>query len=420
MMESAKIYLFGASVFGKEAYHNLKAYYDIIGFIDNDEAKWGKEIFDGKKVMPLANAINDDYHIFITSQYAFEISNQLSYAGIEKYSIYPCLEFSGGYDDIYLCQRINLSAKRLFLKFKDIVIDKLNISDYNKRYLASKTWTDFFTYSCILYTILSKRPEINNFLDYGGGSGLLSLLAIEFGLRDVYYNDIYDISCKDAWEIASVLGYKRKAYIEGDVDNVIRFCEKTGILFDAVGSYDVIEHIYDLESHFKVLGQILSSYNIVCMESGANVYDKDSVDNLALGHLKVEYLDRDYVYGHKERDSLKSYFNLRKDIIYNFTESNNLNELEIIGLAFLTKGMVKSDIENSVEQYLNTGELPMPDPYGIFHHNTCDPLTGNWQEHLIDFNKLQALVEQLGYSFDLKYRGKKENSKTVQVVLSYL
>lgn len=114
------------------------------------------------------------------------------------------------YDNKNLCRKIDLATYKLFSKLKKIEINKLDISEYNMCYLNNKNLNQIFIYSQILYYILSENININNFLDYGGGTGLLSLLAIECGVPNVFYNDIYNISCRDAETIAKELGYQRQ------------------------------------------------------------------------------------------------------------------------------------------------------------------------------------------------------------------
>ena len=426
-----KIYLFGASTYGVKSYNELKERYNIAGFFDNNANLLGKVITDGIKIVPITNFENDnsDSHIFITSTYAYEISKQLDELGIKNYSFYPCLEYESlkcedeKQVNIELRRNIDLCAKNLFVKLNSINIEELDISDYNKRYLSSKNWISMYDYSSIMYSLLSKFPNISNFLDYGGGSGLLSLLAIECGVRNVFYNDIYDVSSADALVIATALGYRRKDYIVGDIDQVVNYCIASNTLFDAVGSFDVFEHIYDLKSFFANLTEIVAKKNIISMASGANPYNGEIFESLSVGHLRKEFLDETPKYGHKERDSLKSYFDLRCGIIGEYLTSHNiaLNKLERLGFAYLTRGMRKDEIENALDRYLSSGEYPKADTFGIFRYNTCDPLTGNWQEHLVDMDKLATYLKSLCYEVNIAFYGKEgaKGAATMHLNLEY-
>lgn len=57
-----------------------------------------------------------------------------------------------------------------------------------------------------MYLALKSRKitdvSANVFVDYGAGTGIMSLLAREMGFGAVLYVDIYDVSCRDAELIA--------------------------------------------------------------------------------------------------------------------------------------------------------------------------------------------------------------------------
>lgn len=76
---SKPTYLFGASKKGKEAYEFLSEKgINIVGFIDNNEQKWGTYL-EGLKIFNIHEILNDDkdFLIIITSQYQDEIKEQL-------------------------------------------------------------------------------------------------------------------------------------------------------------------------------------------------------------------------------------------------------------------------------------------------------------------------------------------------------
>jgi hypothetical protein len=93
--------------------------------------------------------------------------------------------------DCKLLKDINLAASRLFNKLKYSDANSLCISDYNKRYLGEHLERMRYTlqkYSYILsWSVASTNVPLNKFvfLDYGGGIGILSLLAKEFKVGTV-------------------------------------------------------------------------------------------------------------------------------------------------------------------------------------------------------------------------------------------
>lgn len=132
---------------------------------------------------------------------------------------------------------------------------------------------------------------------------------------------------------------------------------------------------------------------------------------LVKGHLKAEYEDREKKFGHKERDCLKSYLNVRKEMVYSYLQEldKSLTQDEIMQLAMNTRGMIKVHILEYMNEYLKTGKFP-PEP----NHptNTCDPYTGNWAEHLLDPYHLSNILSQSGFKTEILsgYYGRSENT----------
>ncbi len=311
---------------------------------------------------------------------------------------------------------INSAASRLLDKLRAFDIEALDISDYNKRYfggkLASLT-SSLQEYSYILAWSLSKSDmPINKFvfLDYGGGSGMLSLLAKELGVGTVIYNDIYDVSCRDAQLIAKSIGKGADYYVQGDIDDVLGFLRRSYINCNAVASYDVIEHIYDIESFFRNIQFFSDGSLTVVMSSGANIFNPRTRRSLIKRHLEAEYKDREKEKAHKERDCLKSFLKVRREMIYEYLQEHNkeLTEDEIAQLARNTRGMIEQDIRKCVGEYLNTGNFP-PEP--SHPTNTCDPYTGNWAEHLMDPYYLANILSKTGFKVEILsgYYGRPKN-----------
>jgi 2-polyprenyl-3-methyl-5-hydroxy-6-metoxy-1,4-benzoquinol methylase len=306
---------------------------------------------------------------------------------------------NGENSDIIYC-----ATASLMRKLAGINPGRLPISEYNQRYLSDiqrDAGSMLGNYALILKALLlgkADRLDSLSFLDYGGGSGLLSVLAREVGVGHVYYNDIYDVSCADSELIASALGHAGIVRIGGDLREVRSWCEHKKVLFDRIGSYDVIEHIYDIMAYLESIHTICTPDAEIFFCSGANPYNPDIVSKLIAGHMKVELEDRAEVYGRKKRDSLQSYAGIRRAVIQEAGRDAGTefqpDTLERLGRA--TRGLEKSDIVKAVRTYMCTGELPQPD--AKFPSNTCDPLTGNWAEHLMDFDKLLTALRRNGFS----------------------
>jgi SAM-dependent methyltransferase len=304
--------------------------------------------------------------------------------------------------DKRLLMNINSASKRLCDKLESLDIEAMEISDYNKVYFGerkSNLTESLQLYSYILaWSLAESKVPLNKFvfLDYGGGSGMLSLLAKELNIGTVIYNDIYDISCRDAEIIGKLIGNEADYYIQGDIDNVINYLKAKSLSCNAIASYDVIEHVYDIEMFLKKLRSLSNGSLTVCMSSGANIFNPLIKNSLMNKQVETEYKDREKKFGHKERDCTKSYIKARKEIILEYLSKNNkkLPEIEVDKLAKTSRGMMDSDIKKCVEIYLKTGQFPREPDHPT---NTCDPYTGNWAEHLMNPYDLIEILSTSGF-----------------------
>lgn len=294
-----------------------------------------------------------------------------------------------------LLKDINSAASRLFSKLEHLDIRSLDISDYNKRYLGNIVRSTLAVRSYILsWAVAPANIPLNHFvlLDYGGGTGILALLAKELGIGTVIYNDIYDVSCEDAKVIGDSIGNQADYYVHGDIDDVIEFLRTNSISCNAIASYDVIEHIYDIYEFLKKLTALSNGFLSVVMSSGANIFNPLNRKSIMKKQIEVENKDRERKWGHKERDCLRSYLKVREGMIIEHAPS--LSEEEIRRLARLTRGMIEIDIKQCVDGYLASGQLPSEPDHPT---NTCDPYTGNWAERLMDPYHLKDVLSKSGF-----------------------
>ena len=310
---------------------------------------------------------------------------------------------------------INSAAIRLFDKLRALDVEALDISDYNKRYFGGKLvnlTASLQLYSYILaWSLADTNTSLNKFtfLDYGGGSGMLSLLAKEVNIGTVIYNDIYDVSCKDARVLAKSVGNEVDYYVNGDIDDVISFLVNKNAKCDAIASYDVIEHIYDIEYFLRRLKHFPNGSLTVCMSSSANIFFKRYTKKIMKEQYEVEHHDREKELGHKERDTTRAYLKIRREMILEYT-NKKLNENEVERLAAVTRGMMHSDILKCVNMYLKTKQFPKELDHPT---NTCDPYTGNWMEHLMNPYKLKDILSKESFDVEILggYRGSSKSIK---------
>lgn len=293
---------------------------------------------------------------------------------------------------------IKEAAHSLRSKLVHLNISSLDISPYNQRYLNEKIGmldAIMDIYSRQLYLVLKDyTSDLKNFVlvDYGGGSGIFSLLAKEAGVGTVIYNDIYDVSCADVRKTSKALDITIDHIVCGDTNALITYLQQHSININAIASFDVIEHIYNIEEHFEKLAQLQAKPFTLVYGSGANPENPWKVKAITKIQLTDEYENKASTWGHKERDTLQPFLEVRKQIISSYAQQIKPSDIEYLAKA--TRGLKKEDIEKSVDEFLSTGSIS----YKMEHPtNTCDPLTGNWSEHLMNLPWLEKHLQNVGF-----------------------
>lgn len=297
-----------------------------------------------------------------------------------------------------LPDRIASAQVRLRHKLVELDVKSSGISEYNQRYLGRHIHNAraiLQLYGRLLHLSLGRSSvSLERFVlvDYGGGSGVLSFLAKEMGIGTVIYNDIYNVSCADVKLLSNNFGLPLDHVVCGDIDELISYLRVNSISVDAITSCDVLEHIYDVESHFKRLATLSDGQFRVVYASGANIENPWYVNDITNKQIEAEYKNREKKWGHKERDCLRAYLDVRKEIISDYAP--DLSSEQVEQLSRSTRGLIKSDIKKCVDEYRHQGNMTYrPDPLT----NTCDPYTGNWCEHLMSTRWLQQVLENAGF-----------------------
>jgi 2-polyprenyl-3-methyl-5-hydroxy-6-metoxy-1,4-benzoquinol methylase len=311
---------------------------------------------------------------------------------IYKHSILP--------DNETLNTSIGKSADSLKEALLKLDIDTLNVADYTKKYFKDYLRKlDYALQSCSLivsWSIHNSNKDKNEmtFVDNGAGVGILAMLAKAVGIKNVIYHDIYDVSARDAETIATAAGYKADFYLVGDTPDLVNFINEKRINCDTIASRNVIEHIYDLDDYFKTISKINSPNLNLFLATTAN--NKNILTDLYTKDIQRKIETKGYIgKWQKDRDSRKSYIEIRKEIIKQLLPKDS-KDLE--KLTAFTRGLRKDDIERKVKEFIETGKLPEP----INHPtNTCDPITGNWTEHLVELDEYKRLFEKHGFSFTI-------------------
>lgn len=293
-------------------------------------------------------------------------------------------------------QKLDEAAARLAKKIADLNVGQLPLSVYGKENVAdfqSKAEETIKKYVHILAWLLFPEsvagPEI--FVDYGGGHGLLGGLAKEAGFSRVIYNDIFDGCADDARKLAQHLGCLADNYVVGDIHAVVASLKSNPPGSAALASINVIEHIYDMDEFLKVAATLARGPMTMVLSTSANSLNPLVARRHYRQHNEWEFTDGPHESSYP-MDTPRAFRSVRRDIIKE--TAPQLSDPEVESLAAATRGMHKADVERCVRQYQQTKKMPAEPAHPT---NTCDPLTGSWQERLLDIGEVNATLGSCGF-----------------------
>ncbi|MBX2995775.1 MAG: methyltransferase domain-containing protein [Bdellovibrionaceae bacterium] len=288
------------------------------------------------------------------------------------------------------------AASALKTRVEKLNVEDLNISDYSKDYLkdiqtnSAACLTKFV--GVISHALPNDFSPETQFLDYGGGTGLITFLAAELGVN-VTYNDLFETSCRDLIQIAKALSPNQYPHIvAGGIEAVAQDAKTRNVSYDAVGSYDVIEHIYAPTEFYAGIAFVVRSGAKVYMATSANSFNAKTVAELSTIQNAIDGGPHQRV---RPDGTCPAYFELRRNHCQDLIRKRgiSLEQREIEDLAVRTRGLTLEDIGSGLDEFLNNAKKTAQD--AIFPSNTCDPLTGNWTEHLIDYPRFLSSLSKV-------------------------
>lgn len=264
--------------------------------------------------------------------------------------------------------------------------NKMPISDYNKRYinrLKTALHYNFYIYAECFYRLTkesSKKPENITLVDFGGGSGFLSMLAKKCGFKKVIYVDINPLSTQTISYLRNYFHVGPDVILEGSADVLLDWTRKNQIVPDSLVATDLIEHIYNLEIFFHDLMMVNPSLNMV-FTTGSNPY------NL----IKKKFLRRNMLGAEVGNLENPNYYTLRLEYIRQNYFS--MTKDEQILWAKKSRGLVFEDIDKAINSKL---ALQPIDKY-----NTCDPRNGSWEERVLPLSQYKKIVQPYNCDIDV-------------------
>lgn len=309
---------------------------------------------------------------------------------------YPFPDAGSGVS-LRLASELDEAAARLTNRLAQVDVYALPVSAYFQRYLTDHIERIRPSMQLTAHLLYLATRDLGvplakaSLVDYGGGPGMLALLAREAGVGTVVYNDIYDVSCADARTLAAAVGLEAHHYVPGDIGDLISHVRAASIECRTFVSSDVIEHVYDIDTHLKSIPKLTTGPLRVVMATTANGMNPVIRWRTRRVQRQLENAGSRDVEGRKQRDTPRAYRAVREDIAR--ARAPRLSEEEVHRIGVATRGMIQSDVDAAVDAFQATGRLPEPpsDPT-----NTCDPYTGNWAERLMDPNLLAETLAESG------------------------
>lgn len=273
--------------------------------------------------------------------------------------------------------------KSLSARLQAIDYNRLPISDYNKQYIGNLKPAMLYymnIYSACLtkgFKVIDQSLEDITLVDYGGGSGFLSMLAKSIGVGKVIYLDLNPKSVETIQVLKQETGIGPDVILHGNSDRLADWCKANHIQPDLLIATDLIEHVYNLNEFFKDLAILNPEMQMIFTTASTpfNPYVKRRLhklmDGCETGALEVP-----------------NYYTLRKSYIaQNYPL---LSEEETDKWAHQTRGLIYSDIDKAIQN----NELPLLKDA----HNTCDPANGNWTERILPIEEYRLILARYNYS----------------------
>jgi len=271
--------------------------------------------------------------------------------------------------------------------FNDILstvdTDSLSLTDYGRLSLsrllkAYQYYVDIYQRS--LDMILERcglAPSEMTIVDFGGGPGILSMLAKCLGFARVIYVD-HNQQAVDAMNaLADKVGFRPDDVVVGDADALRDWCVANTVKPNALLGMDVIEHIYVIDDFVAAIHAISPSVRMVFTTS-STPYNSRVVRHLHKAMLLDENgTAKKMGFRQMRRDHIKAAY-------------PDMSDRELDYWADNTRGLIYADVLRAVETQSPNLLLDQ--------YNTCDPATGSWTERILPIDDYRHLLMPYGFS----------------------
>lgn len=286
-----------------------------------------------------------------------------------------------------LANVINTKANELYRQLITLDVEALDTADmykdyFRKHHLGRRLFFSLQNSAHIIYDSVKKTgKQVNEltFMDYGAGLGTLFMLAGKTGFKQVVYNDYFPEWHQPAKVLCQQLHITIDHYVEGDIASVTAHASLNNILYDIIASRNVIEHIYSLPHFFKCI-HAHNSHTVTFSTTTANYHNP----------VMRWY----HIYLHKKWEKI-SYRNQRMNEIKKLYPS--ITNEKLTSLVNETRGKGQYDFIQAVHDMMSGKTVERE---AGLRSNSCDCITGVWNEHLLSKKEYRAIINEAGFTME--------------------
>jgi len=286
-----------------------------------------------------------------------------------------------------LATGINTRANELYRQLTGFDVSSLDIADEYKDYfinhhLGRRLFFSLQNSAHIIYHSVKKtgKPASEiSFIDYGAGLGTLFMLAGMMGFKQTIYNDYLPDWQQTARSVCEALQIKIDGYVTGDIDAVMEHAAANNLQYDIVASRNVIEHIYSLPHFYSAVFKH-NSKAVTYSTTTANYHNPV----MRWYHVSIHNKGEKNYYRQQRKDEIKKL-------------QPSLNEAQLTTLAGITRGKAQQDFIDTVHDFVQ-GKQTSND--SSLRSNTCDCVTGVWNEHLLTKREYAAIISKAGFKME--------------------
>jgi 2-polyprenyl-3-methyl-5-hydroxy-6-metoxy-1,4-benzoquinol methylase len=282
---------------------------------------------------------------------------------------------------------INAKANELYAQLSVLDVSNLDTDvlyrDYfSKHHLGKRLFFSLQNSAHIIYEAVKKtgRPVSElTFIDYGAGLGTLFMLAGKMGFKKTMYNDYFPDWHQPAKALCTALSVKIDGFVEGDIATVTSHAEANNLMYDIIASRNVIEHIYSLPHFYETIFRH-NTNAITYSTTTANFHNPA----MRLYHKHIHATGEKNGYRKQRMQEIKKMYPA-------------INDEQLSRICELTRGKGQKDFTDAVNNLIAGKSFKQDE---TLRSNTCDCITGVWNEHLLTKKEYGNIINNAGFKME--------------------